>query len=92
MTQQEAEEIIHNMKKGLVFSDEDIFTNELWSLNYNPETNQFSYTTMWMVIGSVLSDNTFTEEEFVAVLENQFNYQELMTNGYWMDKPSESKQ
>jgi len=88
MTKQEAEEIIGNMKKGLAFSDEDIFTNELWSLSYDRDKNQFSYTTMWMVIGSILSDTKFTEEELLSVLENRFDYKELMANSYWMDNPS----
>ena len=84
MTKPEAEEIVGNMKKGLSFSDEDIFTNELWSLRYDPDKNEFSYTTMWMVIGSILSDIKFTEEELVSELENKFEYKELMANSYWM--------
>lgn len=90
MTRQEAEEIVENMKKGLTFSDEDIFTNELWSLSYNKDKNEFSYTTMWMVIGSILSDTKFTEAGLISVLENRFEYSELMTNAYWNENPSAS--
>ena len=38
-----------------------------------------------MVIGSILSDIKFTEEELVSELENKFEYKELMANSYWMD-------
>lgn len=82
MTKQEAKEVVVKMKNGLAFMDEDIFTNELWSLDYDRETHLFSYTTMWMVIGSILSDTKFSEEELLPVLENKFNYAELMANGY----------
>lgn len=88
MTKQEAKEIIENMRKGQAFSDEDIFTNELWSLSYDKVKDQFSYTTIWMVIGSILSDTTYTEEEFLSVLENRFDYKELMANSFWMEGSS----
>ncbi len=91
MNQQEAEKIIEQMKTGLAFSDEDMFTNEYWSFCYDREKKTFHHLTMWMVIGSVLSDIHYEETDALRILQSDFNYAELMDLSFQQESFKEIK-